>query len=120
MDAVILNTDRHYGNFGILFDTDTLESRGMAPVFDHNRSLRPQLDDDQLADLDWYIKRCRPRLGQDFIRNARGLMTDGIRQDLMELRDFTFVQHPNIRVDQVRLDALSSIVRAQVRLILEK
>ena len=118
LDAVILNTDRHYGNFGVLFDTDTLDIRGMAPVFDHNRSLLPELDNDQLADPSWYLRRCKPRLGQDFIRNAKGLLTDEIRRDLTELRDFTFQQHPRIHAEQERLDALSEIVQEQVRLIL--
>lgn len=119
LDAVILNTDRHYGNFGVLFDTGTLEIRGMAPVFDHNRSLLPQLDSDQLTDPAWYLRRCKPRLGQDFIRNAKGLLTEDIRRDLMKLRDFAFEQHPNIRADQVRLDALSRIVQEQIHLILD-
>lgn len=118
LDAVILNTDRHYGNFGVLFDTDTLEIQGMAPVFDHNRSLLPELVNIQLADPAWYLRRCKPRLGQDFLRNARGLLTDAIRQDLIELEDFTFQQHPGIHAEQTRLDALSKIVQEQVRLIL--
>ena len=118
LDALILNTDRHYGNFGVLFDTDTLEIQGMAPVFDHNRSLLPELDNAQLADPAWYLRRCKPRLGQDFLRNAKGLLTDAIRQDLIELKDFTFQQHPGIHAEQTRLDALSKIVQEQVRLIL--
>ena len=118
LDAVILNPDRHYGNFGVLFDTDTLEIQGMAPVFDHNRSLLPELDNDQLADPSWYLRRCKPRLGQDFIRNAKGLLTDDIRRDLMELRGFTFQQHPRIHAEQERLDALSRIVQGRIHLIL--
>lgn len=118
LDAVILNTDRHYGNFGVLFDTNTLEIQGMAPVFDHNRSLLPELDNDQLADPAWYLQRRKPRLGQDFLRNARGLLTDDIRRDLTRLKDFTFQQHPNIHADQARLEALSKIVQKQVLLIL--
>lgn len=118
LDAVILNTDRHYGNFGVLFNTDTLEIQGMAPVFDHNRSLLPELDNDQLADPAWYLRRCKPRLGQNFIQNAKGLLTGEIHRDLMELRDFTFQQHPHIHADQERLDALSRIVQKQIHLIL--
>lgn len=118
LDAIILNPDRHYGNFGVLFDTDTLELRGMAPVFDHNRSLLPELDNDQLAEPAWYLRHCRPRLGQDFIRNAKGLLTEDIRRDLTELRDFTFHQHPSISADQSRLDRLNKIVQSQIALIL--
>ena len=118
LDAVILNPDRHYGNFGVLFDTATMELLGMAPVFDHNRALLPELDTNQLSSPEWYIKRCKPRLGRDFIVTAKGLLTDDIRRDLESLRGFEFRQHPAIHAEQARLDALSKIVQERIRLIL--
>ena len=118
LDAIILNPDRHYGNFGVLFDTATMELMGMAPVFDHNRALLPELDSDQLAVPDWYIKRCRPRLGRDFLITARGLLTGEIRGDLESLRGFEFRQHPSIHAEQERVNALSKIVQDRIRLIL--
>ena len=69
LDAIILNPDRHYGNFGVLFDTATMEILGMAPAFDNNKSLLPELDNDQLVTPEWYIARCRPRIGRDFIED---------------------------------------------------
>ena len=68
---------------------------------------------------EWYIARCRPRIGRDFILTARGLLTEEIRADLERLRDFTFQQHPKIQAEQVRLDALSGIVQKRIRQILE-
>ena len=115
LDAVILNPDRHYGNFGVLFDTMTMEILEMAPVFDHNRSLFPELDNDQLARPERYLKHCRPRLGRDFLLTARGLLTDDIRRDLKRLDGFAFQQHPAIRAEQERLDALSNIVQKQIK-----
>lgn len=120
LDAVILNPDRHYGNFGVLFDNDTMQVLGMAPVFDNNRALLPGLDDDQLREPAWHIRRCQSKLGRDFLTNARGLLTDEIRADLEGLREFQFSQHPGISASQPRLDALSAIVRERVRLILEE
>lgn len=118
LDALIVNPDRHYGNFGVLFDNATMEILSMAPVFDHNRSLFPELDNDQLVKPDWYLTHCRPRLGRDFLLTARGLLTEGIRQDLERLREFTFRQHPKIRAEQERLDALSKIVQGRIQNIL--
>ena len=118
LDALILNVDRLYGNFGVLFDTATMETLGIAPVFDHNRSLLPALDNDQLAAPEWYLRKCRPRLGTDFLLTARGLLTDDIRRDLKRLGDFTFRQHPRIRAEQERLDSLSKIVQNQIHQIL--
>ena len=120
LDALILNVDRHYGNFGVLFDTETMEILGMAPVFDHNRSLLPALDNDQLAKPEWYLRHCKPRLGTDFRLTARGLLTEDIRKDLLRLEGFVFHQHPSIRAEQERLDALSVITQNQIRQILKE
>ena len=38
LDALILNPDRHYGNFGVLFDTETVQILCMAPVFDNDNN----------------------------------------------------------------------------------
>ena len=81
LDALILNTDRHLGNFGFLFDNQTMEVKAPAPMFDHNCSLLFDLDEDQLAKPDWYISKCRPRIGVDFIKTAKGVLTDEIRQE---------------------------------------
>ena len=51
LDALTLNPDRHYGNFGFLFDNETMELKTLAPMFDNNRALFPELDEEQLAAL---------------------------------------------------------------------
>ena len=118
LDALTLNPDRHYGNFGFLFDNRTMEIQGMAPVFDNNRALFPELDDDALVAPDWYIDRCRPKLGRDFIVTARDLLTDEIRADLEQLKEFHFENHPRIPINETRLELLSAIVQRQLRRIL--
>lgn len=119
LDALILNTDRHLGNFGALIDNDTMSVIRMAPVFDNNRSLLFDMDIDQLKNTDWCIGTCAPRFGADFILTARGMLTDDIRHDVEALRDFSFEQHPNIKAEEARLEALSTIVREQVKRILD-
>lgn len=118
LDALIFNPDRHYGNFGILFDTETMAPISMCPVFDHNRSLFPDLDQDQLEHPNWYIEKCKPMIGKDFLINARGLMTPEIRSGLKNLLGFRFLQHDHIKAHQERLDALSAIVNHQIKAII--
>ena len=118
LDALIFNSDRHYGNFGILFDTSDMRPLRMASIFDHNQSLFPDLDNGQLAKPDWYLEKCRPRLGKSFVLTAQKLLTDEIRSDLRQMISFSFIQHPVIKAEQERLDALSMIVRKQVEKIL--
>ena len=91
----------------------------MVPVFDNNRSLLFDMDIDQLKNTDWCIGTCTPRFGTDFISTARGMLTDDIRHDLEPLCDFSFEQHPKIKAEEARLDALSTIVREQVKRILD-
>lgn len=119
LDALTLNPDRHYGNFGFLFDNTTMEVKCAAPVFDNNRALFPELDEDQLAAPDWYVERCRPKLGRDFILTARGLLTEEIRADLERLRDFRFSNHPRYPISETRLELLGALVRAQLERILK-
>ena len=118
LDALILNTDRHLGNFGFLFDNQTMKITKAAPVFDHNRSLLFDLDEDQLQKPDWYIRKCRPRIGVDFIKTARAMLTDDIRQDLQHLESFHFSPHPAIELPKERLAALENIVEHQRQAIL--
>lgn len=119
LDALILNVDRHMGNFGVLYDNDTLEIQGMAPVFDNNRSLLFDLDEDQMKNREWSLRHCTPRLGTDFIATAKGILTEPLREELEALRDFSFRQHPRISAPQERLDRLTEIVRYQLERILE-
>ena len=38
-DYILANTDRHLGNFGFLRDSETLEWKGLAPIYDSGTSL---------------------------------------------------------------------------------
>ena len=91
----------------------------MAPVFDNNRSLLFDMDAGQLKNTDWCIGTCAPRFGIDFISTARGMLTGDIRQDVEALRGFSFEQHPRIKAEEARIEALSAIVREQVKRILD-
>ena len=45
VDFIIANKDRHYRNFGFLRDSETLEWKGLAPVYDSGNSLFEGLAD---------------------------------------------------------------------------
>ena len=114
LDALILNPDRHYGNFGVLYDTDTMQVTKMAPVFDRNKSLFPELDEGELARP---VLHCASRLGPDFVSTAKSLLTVDIRADLKNLCGFSFVQNPEFRLPDTRVNQLNKIVRTQIQQI---
>jgi hypothetical protein len=119
MTDLNLQSNSMFAWHGQLFDNETMELKTLAPVFDNNRALFPELDEDQLAAPEWYIEHCRPKLGRDFIITARGLLTDAIRADLEALRGFRFINHRQHPISENRLSLLDSLVRHQLERILE-
>ena len=120
LDALILNIDRHLGNVGFLFDNDTMQITGMAPVYDNNRSLLFQFDTEALEkNPAWCISKCEPRVGGDFIKTAQAMLTDDLRAELKNMEGFRFKEPENIDVPKNRLDALSKIFNLQLNKILK-
>ena len=66
-DALIFNTDRHYGNFGLLVDNKTNKPIKFAPLFDHGLSLFNYALDKDLLSLDEYSKTRTSAFGFDFL-----------------------------------------------------
>lgn len=119
LDALILNTDRHTGNFGMLFNTDTLEPVKMAPVFDHNQSLLPYAQEQDFKDLDAYLSSRPTRIGNDFNETAHMMLTPAIRADLRNLQGFRFNRDTKYALPEGRLKELENVIDMQIRNILK-
>ncbi|MBP3222944.1 MAG: hypothetical protein J6M18_03350 [Actinomycetaceae bacterium] len=116
MDAIMLNTDRHTGNYGFLVDNDTGEVKGMAPLFDHNLACLPAMM--ETDDLEEYISfAAGPKIGRTFESIARELMTSDIRAKLVSLRDFEY-ENPGQGCPQWRVDMLNTVKERQISAIL--
>ena len=118
LDAVILNTDRHLGNFGFIVDNDTFRIKRFAPVFDHNMALLARAMDNSLdADVE-YCRSLGHKIGSDFIPTARALLNPRTKDILRSLCDFKFLAHEKFNLSQKRLSFLETIVRQQASSIL--
>lgn len=118
-DAITVNTDRHLGNHGVIFDCDTMEIKRMAPVFDNNQNLLPYAEEEEFNDLDNYLKMKGPRIGTDFIPVARYSLTPEIRSDLVNLKGFKFERDSCLNLEEGRLVRLENLVQKQIELILK-
>lgn len=130
LDAVILNVDRHMGNFGFIVDNDTFQILAFAPVFDHNKSLLSCAAETDFAAFDKYRQGIGHMLGGAFTDVARRLLTPAIRRDLETLTDVSFTPQDKMEegapwpaakygLPRERLSFLSKAVREQVRKILD-
>ena len=118
LDSVVFNGDRHAGNFGFLFNNDTLELIQMAPVYDLNQALFPYKSIQELKSPE-NIKFGTPKLGSDYTAVAHRILTDKIREDLKLIRDFEFSFRGDDRFPEAKVRAIEAIVQKQAAAILK-
>lgn len=122
-DAVIFNTDRHFGNFGFMVDNKTNKITASAPLFDHGNALFNYAGRDDLenfAALEAYAATLMPCTYDDFTGTAKKALTPELREGLRHLLDFKFKKHPRYNLPDKRLKLLEQFVRKQARILLEK
>lgn len=110
-DAVIYNTDRHYGNFGLLVDTKTNQPVAMAPVFDNGLGLFPYAVQEDLDTIKAYAKTRSSAFDVSFDDIAKEFITDKQREGLRKLLNFDFTRDKNYNLPAYRLKLLSKFIR---------
>lgn len=118
-DAITFNTDRHFGNFGFMYDTDSLELLGPALSFDYNLSLFPMEVNDAFVDVNLFIPKYVPKLGNDFVEVAKACLTSDIRSDLVNLKGFKHEYEGDDKFPKERVDWLTNLSNQQIDRILE-
>lgn len=119
LDALTFNTDRHLNNFGVLFQTDTMQIIKPAPVFDNNLSLFPFKDESFLANPEEVIKEAFSAFGIHPNELANQCITPKLRCKLKNLSDFTFPRR-NDGLPESRLHLLENLIHLQIRNILDE
>jgi hypothetical protein len=118
-DALICNTDRHFGNFGVLIDNKTNKIISTAPIFDNGLSLFNYAMDDDLKDLKSYAKTRLPATYPDFILFAKEIMGKRQKDELRKLFDFKFKKHSRYNLDDKRLKVLEQFIRERAKELLD-
>lgn len=120
-DAVIANTDRHFGNFGFLVDARTNQIEAPAPLFDHGNSLfnfagKAEMLSQQ-AFLDFADVQ-RPACYSDFFALAKELMSHRHKEMLRHLLGFRFRKHARYNLAPKRLKYMEAAVHARASVLL--
>ena len=122
-DALICNTDRHFGNFGFLIDNSTNEIAMPAPLFDHGNSLFNYAGRDDLESaeaLEAYAKTLMPCAYNDFLETAGAVLTGKHRAGLRKLLDFRFKKHSRYNLPRERLKAMETQIKSRAKALLEE
>ena len=122
-DAVICNTDRHYGNFGVLIDNATNRIAKPAPLFDHGNALfslgGPDLWEDETA-FRTYADSLLPVAYDSFFEEAATVMQPRHHRMLRKLLDFRFDRRATrYNLPAKRLAMIEQEVRRRARWLLQ-
>lgn len=117
IDSLCFNQDRHSGNFGVLFDNDTLEIVKMSPVFDLNISLLPYVMEEEFLNIGDKLFEYAPKLGRDFTRIGQMGMNDVLRDRVKDMKDFSFAFRGDDVFTPERVKVIENIVRRQAEAI---
>lgn len=113
-DSVIYNTDRHFGNFGVLRDNHSGKIIGPAPIFDNGLSLFCYATPEKLRNLDNYAKTLSNPYNISYNRLCQGLIEKRQRDKLRALIGFSFQRHPSLNLPEDRLKAIERKVENRV------
>ena len=122
-DALICNTDRHFGNFGILTDSRTNRVISPAPLFDHGNALYNFAGEENWKSeelLDEYAATLLPSVYEDFFQAAENVLDADISEKLRKALDFTFQEEGKLRYPKERRALLEKQIRKRASRILKR
>ena len=87
-DCIMVNSDRHFGNFGFLVNNKDYQIKELVPIFDYNMALSPYAE----FDIDFpiyseYIKERGPVFGGTYEELGKLFLTSEMKSDLIALKD---------------------------------
>lgn len=123
LDSIILNYDRHNGNYGFIADNDTYNLKSFAPIFDNDCSLGGFVSLQSVNSLREahsmaLLKQPRTEMG-DYIEQAHWAMTKQLYHSIKNMYPFHFNRLPKeIDLEDERIEFMEYIVNSQIKAII--
>ncbi len=121
-DAVIYNTDRHFGNFGVLVDSHTNRLISPAPIFDNGNSLFNTAGLDcfentkDLAKIKEFAASRFPATYDNFTDMARSVLNDRRAAMLRGLLDIDLCEYkPRYKLPHKRLKIIDTVIKDRIK-----
>ena len=121
-DAIIYNTDRHFGNFGVLVDSRTNRIVAPAPLFDHGNSLFNLAGDENWADvklLKEYAETLLPCVYEDYIEEAKTVLDSRLRDKVRKMLTYNLQKSGSYNYSSDRLKMISEMIQDRAHAILD-
>lgn len=122
VDYIMGNTDRHYGNFGLIRDVNTLEFIDTAPIFDTGNSLFYDVPTERLnlnsyggINMDFLISKSFDNRQNKIIKRVKNLN----KYDFSKLKNFSSIARKIFKkydfIDQKRINELCNILDVRIQ-----
>ena len=121
-DALIYNTDRHYGNFGVFVDSKTNRIVAPAPLFDHGNSLFNLAGEENWADvklLKEYAETLLPCVYEDYIEEAKAVLDSRLRDKVRKMLTYNLQKSGSYNYSSDRLKMISEMIQDRAHAILD-
>ena len=121
LDALLFNTDRHFGNFGFMVDNETNKIVAPAPLFDHGNSLFNFAGRDDMVSNDTlssYADTLLPCVYDDFVEEAKRVLTPEHKEGLRHLLSFKFKKNSRYNLSNKRLKLIENQVQKRAKELL--
>ena len=120
-DALIYNTDRHFGNFGVLVDSKTNKIIAPAPLFDHGNTLFNFAGEENWADeklLKEYAGTLLPCVYEDYIGEAKKVIDGRLKEKLRKMLTYNLQKAGAYNYSSDRLRLISKMIQERAQEIL--
>lgn len=121
LDAIIYNTDRHFGNFGFLVDNKTMRIKGLAPIFDNGESLFSNLTIGDFLEISSMIglnNYARNKINSFYVIPfdilVKNICSKNMINDLKKLNNFHLNSYDNYNLSDIRLDRIEDFINKRV------
>ena len=121
-DALICNTDRHFGNFGVIVDSHTNRIIKPAPLFDHGNALFNFAGNEywQSEDLlDEYAATLLPCVYENFFLTANHVLDSSISEKVRKALEFKFQDTERLHYEKEKTALLEKQIRKRASRILK-
>ena len=121
-DAIIGNTDRHLGNFGMFIDNNTNKILEPAPIFDNGLSFLNDLMIDEIKNKNYikeYNTKVTNRFNQTFEEVIKLYVNKRHLESLEKLKDFRLGKDKNYNLTDDWLEGFENNIRENAKNFLE-
>ncbi len=119
-NALICNTDRHYGNFGLLVENKTNKPIKFAPIFDNGQSLFNCATEKDLLNLNGYANTRFPACcNVTFGDLVKDFISERQIEKLRKMQNFKFIKHSKYNLQVDRLEKIEEYLLSRVENLLK-